>query len=58
MSSDDPNQGGEPQSLAGCTDCREIYPAQTTADGGLRPIGLEDGSCTCGNPEFQSVVEE
>ncbi|CQH52888.1 uncharacterized protein HHUB_1897 [Halobacterium hubeiense] len=57
MSSTEPSQGGEPQAVAECTACSAIFPAQVTGDGGLRPIGLEDGTCTCGNVEFQSIIE-
>ncbi|MFB6220678.1 MAG: hypothetical protein ABEH90_04495 [Halolamina sp.] len=57
VSNDSPTHGGEPQKIAKCTDCGEIYPAQMTAEDGLRPVGLEDGSCVCGNTEFQPFID-
>ena len=47
-----PRSGGDPQTIGYCTECRTIYPVQTTPDGSLRPVGT-DGTCTCGNDEFE-----
>ena len=52
----DPDQGGKPQQLGVCRECGSVYPTQTTDEGGLRPIGLENGSCHCGNSEFRPVL--
>lgn len=53
-----PATGGEPQQIAKCSSCGKVYPAQLTSGGGLRPVGLEAGSCVCGNTEFRPVVEQ
>ena len=55
---DHPDSGGESRHLAKCTTCGEIYPAQMSAENNLRPVGLEDGTCVCGNPEFRPFVEK
>ncbi|WP_168192926.1 MULTISPECIES: hypothetical protein [Halostella] len=47
-----PEAGGIPQTFARCTECGTIYPAQLTDDDNLRPVGT-DGSCSCGNDEFE-----
>ncbi len=57
VSDDTPATGGEPQKIAECFDCGEVYPAQTTAEGTLRPVGQKDGRCSCGNTEFRPLVE-
>jgi predicted nucleic acid-binding Zn-ribbon protein len=48
--------GGEPQTVAQCTACGRVYPAQAD-DGRLRPIGTE-GTCECGNDEFVQMTGE
>lgn len=57
VSDDSPVHGGEPQKIAKCADCGEIYPAQMSSGDGLRPVGLEDGSCVCGNSEFRPFID-
>lgn len=52
-----PDSGGEPRHFARCTDCGEVYPAQSSEGEGLRPIGVENGTCECGNSQFQPLVE-
>lgn len=49
---EDPVSGGDPDALGQCTRCGRIYPVQRREDGALRPIGI-DGSCRCGNDEFE-----
>lgn len=49
-----PDTGGEPETFGQCTECGEVYPAQRSDEGGLRPIG-NDGVCECGGEEFVSV---
>lgn len=58
MNRNGPDQGGEPQRFGECVACGEIYPTQTTDEDGLRPIGLKEGSCPCGNAEFRPATEE
>lgn len=48
---ENPDTGGEPVTLGRCTECWQVYPAQLSGDG-LRPIGT-DGTCNCGNDEFE-----
>lgn len=52
-----PKSGGDPQLLARCAECGNIYPAQATGSGEFRPIGTE-GECDCGNTEFELVSAE
>lgn len=44
--------GGEPETFGRCTECGTIYPIQATEGDGLRPVGT-DGTCDCGNDEFE-----
>lgn len=53
---DEPSSGGEPSRLGTCTDCGRVYPLQAGA-GTLRPIGT-DGSCRCGNDEFEPLSDD
>jgi len=57
VSAETPTTGGEPQKIVKCSDCGEVYPAQTTAEGTLRPVGQKAGRCSCGNSEFRPLVE-
>ena len=41
--------------LGECTECGNMYPAQKTEDGDLRPVGT-DGTCTCGNEKFELAI--
>jgi hypothetical protein len=50
----EPEVGGDPQTFGQCTECGAIYPVQRTENGELRPVGT-DGTCNCGNDEFDSV---
>ena len=52
----EPDAGGMPETFGKCTDCGTIYPVQATEDGELRPVGT-DGTCSCGNDEFESPGE-
>jgi len=54
---DEPNTGGEPETLARCDRCGQVYPAQRTGTGALRPIGTA-GSCGCGNDSFAPVSDD
>lgn len=53
---DEPSTGGEPTLLGICTNCGRAYPIQTDADR-FRPIGT-DGSCRCGNDEFEALPDD
>lgn len=55
MTDKEPKNGGEPTLFARCTDCGEIYPAQEAENEDYRPVGT-DGSCKCGNEEFELAV--
>ncbi len=48
------HNGNDPTVFARCTDCANIYPAQEKTNGNFRPVGT-DGSCNCGNAEFELV---
>ena len=48
-------KGGEPTGFAKCIDCRSIYLVQEKTDGVYRPIGMANGSCSCGNGEFEPL---
>ena len=52
-----PSTGGEPEQLAKCTECGELYLAQVSAENNLRPIGVDKGTCACGNAEFLPYIE-
>lgn len=54
---DDVETGGEPETVAQCTECGEIYPVQETGDSSLRPVGVE-GGCECGNDRFEALSTE
>lgn len=47
--------GGQPDTAGLCTNCGAVYPV-TDDSGRLRPIGTE-GSCRCGNDEFEAVTD-
>lgn len=49
--------GGEPQTVARCTNCGNVYPVQETSNGTLRPVGT-GGACECGNTEFEVATDE
>ncbi|MCD2201433.1 MULTISPECIES: hypothetical protein [unclassified Halobacterium] len=53
MADDGSDTGGSPDVIVGCTDCSSTYPAQQAGDG-YRPIGT-DGTCDCGNDEFEPI---
>ena len=53
MADDGSDTGGSPDVIVGCTDCNSTYPAQLAGDG-YRPIGT-DGTCDCGNDEFEPI---
>lgn len=44
--------GGAPETAAMCSACGNVYPVQETDEGDLRPVGT-DGTCECGNDEFE-----
>jgi hypothetical protein len=52
---EEPSSGGEPSQLGICTGCGRVYPLQAGGDT-LRPIGT-DGSCRCGNSEFEPLAD-
>lgn len=54
---DDVDTGGEPEAIAQCTECGEIYPVQETDDSSLRPVGIE-GACECGNTTFEALPDK
>lgn len=54
-SQDEPDSGGEPEGIGRCTSCGNTYAIQDE-NGTARPIGT-DGTCDCGNDEFETVVE-
>lgn len=56
-SEETPGSGGEPETFGKCTECHAIYPVQRTESDGLRPVGT-DGSCRCGNGDFQIAFEQ
>lgn len=49
------DRGVDPEELALCSECGEVYVGAETADGDLHAAGT-DGSCeNCGNDEFLIV---
>ena len=52
-----PDTGGEPEDLAECTECGQVYPVQEMRGGEIRPIGT-DGICDCGNGSFVLLSNE
>jgi len=54
MTAKRPKSGGDPTGVARCSACGNVYPAQELGSGHCRPIGT-DGSCACGNEEFDFV---
>ncbi len=53
---DGPASGGEPQTFGRCTACGTVYAVQRTKEGNIRPVGT-DGSCGCGNEQFEPLFE-
>lgn len=45
-------RGESPDTFGKCTECGRIYTAQKSKNGTLQPVGT-DGSCECGNTEFE-----
>lgn len=49
---DDPDE--YPATVGLCTKCGRAYVLQSSVDGKLIPAG-NDGTCTCGNEEFEEA---
>ncbi|WP_436923002.1 hypothetical protein [Halosimplex amylolyticum] len=52
---DDGSEDDDGEALVGeCTECGQVYSLQTGADGSVVPLGT-DGTCQCGNDEFEPL---
>lgn len=56
MAEEKPDSGGNPEALAKCSDCGEVYPVRWSEEKELQVVGT-GGTCQCGSTEFEAIPE-